>query len=75
MAKKLMHLKYTAPSGQEFWFEVLEDPCHLPDWEAHGIVIEPLAFTAPEWIPHWLVKPWALAQDLFNFRNPWSADS
>lgn len=68
MAKKLMHLKHIAPDGKSFHFEVLEDPKYLPEWQARGIDIQLICNTVPTWVPRGWVRPWCVAQDIFNFQ-------
>lgn len=71
MAKKLMNLCVPTSDGP-YNFRVLADPAYLDHWRSVGLDIETVRNTVPDWMPSKLIKAWAFAQDVFNFRNPWS---
>ena len=71
MGKKLLHLTVMTKDGRYNFF-VLADPKHLEHWKSIGVDIDPICNVISEWIPAWLTKQWAFAQDVFNFKNPWS---
>jgi len=73
MSKKLLHLNYVTQSGRSFWFEVLEDPRYLAEWQEAGIPIESIGNTYPENLPAWFPTAWwRYLQNILNFKLPWS---
>jgi len=74
MAKKLMSV--TVKGERSRWcFSIYADPQYLDEWRADGLEIYEVCNVIPMWVPGWAVRPWCIAQDLFNFKNPWGADS
>ncbi|QQP96520.1 hypothetical protein [Lysobacter enzymogenes] len=72
MAKKLLALQIQGQS-HPWHFEFYGDPSHISDWRADGLVVEEVENTVPESLPGFIPsRLWAFAQDIFNFRSPWS---
>ncbi len=74
MAEKQLTLRVQG-KHKTWTFTVLHDPQYIDEWVADGLDVRLLCNTWPRWVVRWrLVKPWAFAQDVFNFRNPFRSE-
>lgn len=73
MSKKMYSLSING--AQKCWgIIVYAEPTHVNDWRADGLELEEIVNTIPMWLPACLMRPWCVAQDLFNFKNPFKAE-
>lgn len=57
----------------EWLFEVEGTDQDIADWRADGIDVAVVIYSIPVLIAELgLTRAWCFAQDVFNFRNPWS---
>jgi len=72
MAKKL--LSVTVKGERRKWgFNFYGDPKYLDEWRADGLDVVEIVNSIPTWLPAWVpVRWWCFAQDIFNFKWPWS---
>lgn len=69
MSKKLMFVVVRGKRSQ-WMFEFYGDPQYLDEWRADGLDVNIIENTIPNWLPIGWERAWCIAQDLFNFRNP-----
>lgn len=70
MAEKLLSIHVRGK--QSLWsFEFRGDPKYIPEWRADGLDVYEVENIIPFWLPPILVRPFVIAQDLFNFKSPW----
>lgn len=70
MSEKLMAV--IVRGERHTWrFRTMADPRYLQEWREDGIEIYEVCNTIPIWVPAWAIRPWCIAQDIFNFKNPW----
>lgn len=64
---KLMSL--TIAGKHKRWsFSFYGDPSHMYDWLRDGLDVELVENVIPDWVPHWLIRPWCWDQDFVNFK-------
>lgn len=74
MAKKLLMI--TVNGKQHRWsFLTYADPQYLQEWWDDELEIFQVSHVIPAWLPAWAFRPWCIAQDIFNFKNPWRGES
>ncbi len=73
MGKKLLSI--TVKGNHHEWsFNFYADPKYIQEWREDGLEIDEICNTIPEWVANFkLVKQWVFLQDLFNFKNPFTA--
>lgn len=73
MTKKLLSI--TVKGNHHEWsFNFYDDPKYIQEWRDDGLEIDEICNTIPEWVVSFkLVKQWVFLQDLFNFKNPFTA--
>ncbi len=63
-------LSITVRGREHEWnFHFDGDPKHLEEWRADGLQVDEIYNSIPEWLPSWLMRPWCVIQDIFNFRG------
>jgi len=57
----------------EWSFHFEGDPKHLEEWRGDDLIVDEVYNSIPAWLPSWLMRPWCFVQDVFKFRNPFTA--
>lgn len=72
MSKKLLTIKVRGKE-REWSFTFNGDPKYIDAWRADGLQVSELVNTIPLWVANLgprAIQLWCIAQDVFNFKNP-----